>query len=241
MTDQATPTWHAHGVRELQFDLAATRAADGGIPVVVSTDAPVDMPDGPEVLVHTAEAVDLQRAPLPIIVTHAHGQINVGIVDGLHFAGGQMRGQARFGVRPEAAGYRADVEAGILRSVSVGYRRKHGRIAKDGTLVTTRWMPTHAAIVAEPADPAAGFYRQAAAEAATPFVPERELTEPAAAQAPVCQPAALPATPKGATMADQEAAAGVADHTRATAHVSQPQGTPGNAALLLVRGRRRGI
>ena len=29
----------------------------------ISTDSPVDMPDGPEILVHTSEAVDLHARP----------------------------------------------------------------------------------------------------------------------------------------------------------------------------------
>jgi hypothetical protein len=55
-------------VRSFEFDLSTRAAEDGeAIPVVVSTDAVVDVADGPEVLVHTPDAVDLRRAPLPII------------------------------------------------------------------------------------------------------------------------------------------------------------------------------
>ena len=50
--------------RTLTFDIES-RASDDAIPVVVSSDAVVDMPDGPEILVHTPDAVDLARAPLP--------------------------------------------------------------------------------------------------------------------------------------------------------------------------------
>jgi HK97 family phage major capsid protein len=145
--------------RALTFDLASRATDDETIPVVVSTDAPVEMPDGPEILVHRADAVDLQRAPLPIIATHKSGQINVGIVDGLRVDGGKLRGVAKFGSRAEAAEYRADVLSGIIRSVSAGYRRLNGTVRKDGTLVTTRWMPTHVAMIAEPADIGSGFFR----------------------------------------------------------------------------------
>src|SRR3990167_3982167 len=134
--------------RSLVFDVAARSADSESIPVVVSSDAPVEMPDGPELLVHTRDAIDLTRAPLPIIATHKSGQINVGIVDGLRAENGKLRGDARFGSRAEAIEYRADVLSGIIRSVSAGYRRIDARVRKDGVLVTTRWMPTHVAMVA---------------------------------------------------------------------------------------------
>ena len=147
-------------MRIVEFDLASRSAADGdGIPVVISTDAVVETRDGPEILVHASDAIDLSRAPLPIIATHRDGQVNVGIVDGLVPNGSLLRGMARFGARPEAAGYRDDVLRGIIRSVSVGYTRIKGRMRMDGVLVTERWMPSHVAMVAEPADPGAGFYR----------------------------------------------------------------------------------
>lgn len=197
--------------REFVFDLAA-RASDDAIPVVVSTDAVVEVADGPEVLVHSADAVDLRRAPLPIIATHAGGQVNVGVVEDIQITGGQMRGMARFGVRQEAAEYKRDVLNRIIRSVSVGYARIKAKVRSDGVLVTTRWMPTHAALVAEPADVGAGFYRAAAA------LPSFEIeAEESALQ--VSQPAAREAAPQGvATMADQQTAAGsAADSTGGSA------------------------
>lgn len=146
-------------VRDMRFDLAARRSTgDARIPVVVSSDAAVEMADGPEILVHTADAIDLQRAPLPIIATHRGGQVNVGLVEDLRPVAGVMRGMARFGDRDEAKGYAHDVASGIIRCVSVGYQRLKSQW-RDGVLVTSRWMPTHVALVAEPADINAGFYR----------------------------------------------------------------------------------
>lgn len=145
--------------RTFTFDVDVREASDGRIPVVISSEAVVDVVDGPEILVHSPDAIDLQRAPLPIIATHRSGQVNVGLVDNLHISGGQLRGDAVFGSRPEAAGYRDDVVNKIIRSVSVGYARMKATLRKDGVLVTTRWMPMHTALVAEPADINAGFFR----------------------------------------------------------------------------------
>ena len=220
--------------RVFEFDVQG-RAMGDGIPVVVSTDAVVEVSDGPEVLVHSADAIDLQRAPLPIIATHRGGQVNVGIVDELRVVNGQLRGMARFGTRAEAAGYEADVLARIIRSVSVGYARIKAAYRPDGVLITGRWMPTHAALVAEPADVGAGFYRER-----TDALPEFDLQ--AAEPAPVSNPAA-PAAPQGvATMATENQVAGEsADTSAQRAMPAVPNGTTGNRALEMEQGRRRGI
>lgn len=186
----------AQALRVLTFDIEGRAAAADFIPVIVSSDAIVEVADGPEILVHTPDAVDLQRAPLPIIATHRGGQINVGLVDNLRFDGGQLRGDARFGKRQEAAEYERDVLNGIIRAVSAGYARIKAKLRSDGVLVTSRWMPTHVAMVAEPADVRAGFFRSAPAF-------EIEADESAAPQ-----PAARAASPGVPTMAENQAAAG---------------------------------
>jgi HK97 family phage major capsid protein len=178
-------------MRGFVFDVEG-RANDDAIPVVVSTDSIVEVSDGPEILIHTPEAIDMQRAPLPIIATHRGGQINVGLVDELKITNGQLRGMAKFGARQEAAEYKTDVLNRIIRSVSVGYARIKANVRADGVLVTSRWMPTHTAMVAEPADVRAGFFR------AADVVPEFELTRE------VSTPAAPAAQPKEAKMADKQ-------------------------------------
>lgn len=203
----------AISTRSLQFDIAAVREGDAGIPVVVSSDAVVEVSDGPEILVHSRDAIDLQRAPLPIIATHKGGQINVGIVDALTPSGGQLRGVARFGARDEARAFETDVMGGIIRSVSAGYRRIDGHVRKDGVLVTTRWMPTHVAMVAEPADINAGFFR-AKFEPAVEALDTQQSSPPAA-------PAASPE--RKATMADTQAAAGVVADEGVQTRAAAPQ------------------
>jgi HK97 family phage major capsid protein len=147
--------------RQVTFELSERAADSETIPVVISTDAVVEVQDGPEILVHSREAIDLQRAPLPIIATHRGNQVNVGIVENVRPAEGKLRGDARFGERQEAREYRTDVLNGVIRSVSAGYHRIKASIRSDGVMVTSRWMPTHVAMVAEPADVGAGFFRAA--------------------------------------------------------------------------------
>ena len=226
--------------RALVFDVQG-RESDDAIPVVVSSDAVVEVSDGPEVLVHSADAIDLQRAPLPIIATHRGGQVNVGVVDQLSIQGGQLRGMARFGTRQEAAEYRADVINRIIRSVSVGYARVRAKFRGDGVLVTERWMPTHVAMVAEPADVRAGFYRERPDATGAADWLERQQTEST-------QPAAKAAATPQESKVDktQNAAAGEnADQQQQQQQTrglpAQPNGTTGNQALELERARRRGI
>jgi HK97 family phage major capsid protein len=234
------PTIAPNQIREFTFDLSAERASDDAIPVVVSSDAVVDMADAPEILVHSADAIDLRRAPLPIIATHASGQVNVGVIRDLMVAGGKLRGMARFGSRPEAEGYKRDVIDGIVGSVSVGYQRIKSKFRSDGVLVTSNWMPTHAALVAEPADINAGFFR--ARDPAPAF--ELEPTD-----APTVSPTAAPAaTLKEATMADIDNAAagtnadsGTQQRAATTNAPAQPRGATGNQALEMEAGRKRGI
>lgn len=198
---------------------------DGRVPVVISSDAVVDMPDGKEILIHSAEAVDLTRAPLPIIVTHRGNQINVGLVEDIAIVDGKARGMARFGERDEAVQYAKDVVNGIIRAVSVGYRRIKAHMRGDGVMVTTRWMPIHTALVAEPADVNAGFYRA---------LPEFELEEFQSLPDPA-QTAAGISTSEGERTMSQVTEAPAADIQTAT------PATRGLDPLIAERDRMREI
>jgi HK97 family phage major capsid protein len=210
------------GTRELFFEVEGRAADSETIPVVISSDAVVEVGDGPEILVHTPEAVDLQRAPLPIIATHRGNQINVGLVDNIRFEGGQARGDARFGERQEAIEYKRDVLNRIIRSVSVGYARIKGTLRKDGVLLTTRWMPTHVAMVAEPADVRAGFYR-----AAPEFEIEKEQDAIRESVRAGLQPAAPAAIKEDNSMSEQQVPAAGAQAATPSVQVTENGFDPG--------------
>ena len=147
--------------------LDAKRAADDAVPAVISTDDPIDMGNFVEVLDHSPEAVDLSRAPLPLIEAHDVTRTPVGVIENLRLAGGKLRGLVRFGSSARARELLQDVLDGVVRSLSVGYQvSKHER-QPDGTLRATRWMPFETSIVAVPADTAAGFYRSKTLENST--------------------------------------------------------------------------
>lgn len=142
--------------REIELRVAE---ADGDlIPCVLTTETPVERGNFLEVLSCAPKDVDLTRAPLPLIVQHDHTQLNVGVIEQVHAQGGKLRGLARFGASTQAKEILADVKAGIVRSLSVGYELLQ-IISETGRTVCFAWRPYECSVVSVPADPGAGFYR----------------------------------------------------------------------------------
>lgn len=145
--------------RELRFDAPATDTApDAPIPCTIATSAPVVRWGVVEVLDCSPAGVDLSRAPLPLIIAHDTGRLSIGLVENLAATGDRVTGEVRFGTSPEAQQVRADVVAGIHRSLSVGYALLDQGTPIEGGAVY-RWQPHEVSIVPVPADPAAGFFR----------------------------------------------------------------------------------
>src|SRR5688572_30408689 len=127
------------------------------VPVVLSTEHPVDRGDYVEVLSHAPGDVDLSRAdPLPLITSHDTRQLPIGVIEHIHLDGKALRGLARFSERARALF--EDVKKGILRGVSIGYELLESTpIAERKFLFKFRVL--EASIVAIAADPNAGFNR----------------------------------------------------------------------------------
>jgi HK97 family phage major capsid protein/HK97 family phage prohead protease len=142
--------------REIQ--LAASKAAGDLIPCVLASETPVARAEYFEVLSHAPGDIDLRRAPLPLLVMHDHSQLNIGVVEQLRIEGGKLKGMARFGSTALAQEILADVKAGIVRSLSVGYQLLK-RLSQAGDTVRFAWAPYEVSAVGVPADPQAGFYR----------------------------------------------------------------------------------
>ncbi len=132
------------------------------VPVVISTDAPYDRGEYVEILDHSDGAVDLSRAPLPLIESHDAQRLNIGIVEQIHIDKGKLRGVARFGSSQRAEEVFRDVMARVIRGVSVGYelldRGKRVEHA-SGRALKFKWRPFEVSAVSVPADINAGFYR----------------------------------------------------------------------------------
>ncbi|NJD36712.1 MAG: phage major capsid protein [Geobacter sp.] len=142
--------------RTLEIERAA-----GGFDCSLSSDQPVRMAHAPngEILSHDPGAVDLSRCPLPLIVSHDRSDLPVGKIDSIRAEGGKLRGKIIFGASARAAEIKADVEAGIIRSLSIGYRVLEDQERSDGSVLVTRWQPYECSLVSVPADNSVGIGR----------------------------------------------------------------------------------
>lgn len=144
--------------RTLTFDASRADQNRRTVPAVISSEYPVERSGYTEVLLHGAENVDLSRAPLPLIESHDGHRLNIGLVDNLRVIGGKLRGEIVFGNSPRANELWPDVQAGIVRNLSIGYEITDFR-ERGTTLEAVRWRPYETSLVSIPADPTAGTYR----------------------------------------------------------------------------------
>ncbi|MET4806793.1 phage major capsid protein [Limibacillus sp. MBR-115] len=145
--------------RSFRIDRAGASREKRTVPLVLSTDFPVDVRGFKEVLVHSREAVDLSRAApaLPLLLNHDATE-QVGVVENVHLDGGKLRGTARVSRSPKGEEVLQDILDGIRISASVGYRILLAE--QDGeTVRVTRWQLFEASLVAIPADTNAGAFR----------------------------------------------------------------------------------
>lgn len=134
-------------------------AGERQIEASLSSEFPVQRARGKEILSHDPAAVDLSRAPLPLIVGHDAAALPVGIVEGLRVEGGRLRGSLRFGESARAQEVFADVKAGILRNLSIGYLVQATQRGQGDSYRVTKWQPYECSLVAAPADPTVGVGR----------------------------------------------------------------------------------
>ena len=150
------PTTH---IRRFQIETRKANADERTAPVVLSTEYPVNRGGYTEILAHTPDAVDLTRSPLPLVEAHDTGKVNIGIIENLRVVGRKLRGTLRMGSSARALELWRDIEDRIVRSLSVGYQWIGHRVEGDGVVRVTRWQPYEASLVAAPADPNAGLFR----------------------------------------------------------------------------------
>jgi HK97 family phage major capsid protein len=144
-------------------DLGRPDLAARTVPLVLATDHPVARPGFVEVL--DIARVDLSRGDLPLIESHDAGRLNIGVIRNIRAEGNKLRGEAVFGTSARASEVLADVMAGIVTGVSIGYSLTDEGLPiklRDGTEAQSfGFMPYECSLVAVPADPNAGFNRSA--------------------------------------------------------------------------------
>ncbi|OPL14705.1 MAG: hypothetical protein AVO39_08780 [delta proteobacterium MLS_D] len=142
--------------RTFEIDASTVRTEERTVGASLSSETPVRRIDGEEVLSHKPGAVDLSRAPLPLLKAHDNRSLPVGVVENLELAEGRLRGVIRLSSNQD--GLWRDICDGIVRNLSIGYQVLKKRKTKNG-YTATRWMPYEASLVAAPADATVGINR----------------------------------------------------------------------------------
>ena len=158
------------------------------VDVVLSTGAPV-LRFGfegqfTEQLAVTPEAVDLSRLPVSLLDGHRQEGVSsiLGTLVSARFETGKLIGTLRISTRHE--GILDDIEAGDIRSVSIGYTiesydEKPGPKGQK-VRTATRWTLVEASFVSVPADPQANVRSQDMTTQITAGAPAQTMTPPPA-------------------------------------------------------------
>ena len=131
---------------------------------------------GDEVLDHDAESVNLSRlnaGAAPLLFNHDPDKV-LGLVERAWIDPQKRRGMAsiRWATNDLARQVRADVEAGVMPNISVGYAIDQAVSDDDGVIRATSWQPHELSVVSIPADPSIGINRShQPAQAMTTSVP----------------------------------------------------------------------
>lgn len=116
-----------------------------------------------EVLIHTEEAVDLERLNNKAATLFNHNwnkQIGVVIGAWIDFSAEKGRAKVKFSKRSEADEIYQDILDGIISNVSVGYRILDAEyIEVENTVYVKKWQPYEISIVTIPADDSVGVGR----------------------------------------------------------------------------------
>lgn len=147
-------------VRNAQLEINKRDDDNITVSASLSSDAPIDMGFGIEVLDHSADAVDLSRAEpngLPLLWNHDPGQ-PIGRIKNLKLDKGKLRGDLTFSNNTKAREVAADVEGGFLTDMSIGYRVKKYE-ETDELLRATDWYIYEGSIATIAADPSVGINR----------------------------------------------------------------------------------
>ncbi len=126
---------------------------DGVFDAVIATEYPVPRSYGSEILAITADAVDLTRFPLPVLVLHEMKQLPIGVARNPTIADGQLRAEVYLSDSEQALRVGKDIADGVLQHVSVGYSIQDTQNGPDGETRVTKWQPHELSVVSVPADP----------------------------------------------------------------------------------------
>lgn len=135
--------------------------AEGKITAALSSEASVRTHLGDEILIHSRDAVSLDRAAkgLPLLIDHDHTR-QLGRVVNIRLENKRLLGDLILSDRAEVAGIRADVLAGLRPDLSIGYSVDEVENGPNpGSYRATKWTLIEVSSVLVPADHSVGIGR----------------------------------------------------------------------------------
>ena len=147
-----------------------------------SSEKPVSRYAFDEVLDHSEESVDMTRlnASAPLLFNHNPDK-PIGVVQRAWLSDRKGYARIKWGTSQLAEEVRKDVESGILKSISVGYRINEAEAEeKYGVMRAASWTPYELSVVTIPADHSIGIGRSITIEQKTnkkPKKQEKEMTQ----------------------------------------------------------------
>ncbi len=149
--------------RTVSLDIRAADRKKKVIPSVLSTETGVKRGYGIEVLDHSPGSVDLSRATRGLPLLWGHDLNNVlGRVRNIRVEGKKLRGDIHCGESTEAQERFADMLAGNITDLSVGYSLNSDPVRESGDVYRfTDWTVNEVSATGVGADPNAGLFRSA--------------------------------------------------------------------------------
>lgn len=169
--------------RTAELDRAAADGDKRTVELSFSSELPVQRGSFYEILSHADGHCDLSRlnSGHPLLLNHDTEQL-IGVVESARVdADKKGRATVRFSKSQKADEIWRDVQDGIRRLVSVGYRRTEelGAEVKDGReLVRFAWQPYEISLVSVPADATVGVGREQTLESQQPEPEKPKTPEP---------------------------------------------------------------
>lgn len=176
--------------REITFKREAVDVEKRTVELAFASETPVERYFGNEVLACNSRACDMTRLNdgAPLLWNHDPAKV-IGVVERATMEADKIgRASVRFSKSQEAQQYFQDVQDGILRKVSVGYRVKSMKLRDSGdngdTYEVDGWEPYEVSLVSLPADNSVGVGRSAP-EQTKPII---TMPDPIIAPAPAAPP-----------------------------------------------------
>ena len=122
---------------------------------IASSEFPVERDGIDEVLIHTEEAIDLSRFPVPLLVNHNMDN-QIGVVENPRIEDGKLKVSIRFTNDALGKQYEEDVIDKVRNNLSIGYKVLKSKII-NGINEVSNFLIMEVSSVPVPADPTATF------------------------------------------------------------------------------------